>query len=194
MNREELIRMELDNISGLASRNLKDIENTLSIIRKEKVNLYLNTNDIYRLLILRSWVIRYKVSMEYILRNILVFWEAFVQRRSRKMKSAGLNVRVSTLTGKKSEEILQQMIQKDFPNGLNKVIWKTNNQERIFRIKPNDGIQTVNTVNTKTKTKARTLHKYVKQYKYKIKKENKRREKIQDIFQTKNYRDNPFME
>lgn len=187
MNRKELISLEIDNLSGLSSRFLKEVINTLEIIRKEKVHIYLTQKDMYRLLILRSWTIKYKVSLEYILRNILTFWEAFVQRRSRKMKSVGLNVMVSTLTGNKSEEILKQFITKDFPNSLNISIWKTAEQERIFRIKHDDGIKTI-------RKEAKTLSRYVKQYKTYKRKENNRRERIEGLFQKYPYRDNPFTE
>jgi hypothetical protein len=187
MNKDELIKLELDNLSSIASGFIKQVESTLEVIRKEKVNLYLTQKDIYRLLILRSWTIKYKVSLEYILRNILIFWEAFVQRRSKQMKGRGLNVRVSTLTGKKSEEILKQFIEKDFPNNLNINIWKTSEQERIFRIKETEGIKTV-------RREIKTLSKYVKHYKYSIRKENTRRERIEKLFQSRPYRDNPFTE
>jgi hypothetical protein len=127
---------------------------------------------------------------------VLPFWEAFVQRRSKIMKSRGLNVRVSTLTGKKSEDVLRQCIAKDFPNNLNINIWKTSEQERIFtrskRLSDYAKEKAENGIKVKTK-EIKTLNRYVKSYQHETRKECIRRDRIEDLFSKKPYRDNPFL-
>lgn len=190
MNRQELIQIELEGVKTLANSFVKEVERTLSRIRKEEVSIFLNDKDRLKLLILRSWGIRYSVSVEYILRTVLPFWEAFVQRRSKKMKSRGLNVQVSTLIGKKSEATLIQNIEKDFPNGINKVLHKQEAAERIYTKilsqDKNDGIKI-------KQPRISTLEKYVRHYRHSMKKDSKNRERIEVEFLKRPYRTNPFV-
>lgn len=190
MNKQELIQTELEGVKVLAHSFVKEVEKTLTRIRKDDSSIFLNDKDRLRLLVLRSWTVRYSVSLDYILRKVLPFWEAFVQRRSKRMKSRGLNVQVSTLVGKKSEEILIQNIEKDFPNGINRILRKQEDTERIFSKllsqESNDGIKV-------KQPRISTLEKYVRHYKYSMKQDSKRRDRIEAEFQKRPYRTNPFI-
>src|ERR1700679_2847856 len=122
MNREELIEREVSSIDSISKDYLQSVETVVSKIRKVPVKLWITKPDQYRLLTLRAWEIKYKVSLENILQILLPFWERFVQRRSKKMKKAGLNVRVSTLTGKKSEQVLKDQLSKLYPSSEHRIL------------------------------------------------------------------------
>jgi hypothetical protein len=193
MNRKELIERELEDLPRLAQDFVHEVEAVVTKIRNEeneKCTLYLTDKDKYRLLILRSWTIRYKVSLRYILNQLLPFWESFIQRRSKKMKSRGLNVQVSTLTGKKSEDILKQCIEKDYPNNLNISLWKTSEQERLYKAALEAELAGIKVRQPNIKT----LERYVTYYKYSVSREVKRRERVERSFQKMPYRDNAFTE
>src|SRR6266404_7346656 len=182
MNKKEIIESELEELDTLSNKFMERCRQELTKIRKEEVRLFLTTNDKYKLLILRSWEIKYQVPLSYILKTLVPFWEQFIFRRSRKMKQRGFNVKISTLTGKKSEQILIQMITKDF-NGKNKILFISSEQDRILNkyTKVSDDI--------KVKTpKVTSVRKYVKSYKYNIQKNHKLREKIIHQFVQRPYR------
>ncbi len=118
MDRKNLIRSEVKALDSISKEYLSHIEDILSSIRNERVKLWLTKPDQYRLLTLRAWESKYKVDTRNILQLLLPFWEAFIQRRSRKMKRIGLNVKVSTLTGKKSEQVLVEHLKLQYPKLL----------------------------------------------------------------------------
>lgn len=195
MNKRELIERELQDLDSLSDKFVRRVESTLKSIRKEDVHLFLTQKDRYRLLILRSWEIKYRIPLRYILSTVLPIWEAFVKRRSKKMKSQGLNVRVSTLTGKKSEQYLVERINKDFPGELNKIMYISSERERIFNKtlhQVDDGIKVKS--NIKDLQDFISTTRYVKYYRKERKKENKRRDTIQEEFEERPYRGNPFKE
>jgi hypothetical protein len=186
MNKQEIIEKELEELEGIKENFYSVVEKAVGKIRGTDIRLFLTDKDKMRLLILKTWTIRYKVDLDYILRNLLPFWEVFIQRHTRKVSKQGLNVKVSTLTGKKSESILLDTIKKDFPDKLNEQIWKSREIERLVnRYKDNA-----------EKTKApyiRTLERYVKHYRYKMKQETKLRERIETEFLKRRYRGNPYV-
>jgi hypothetical protein len=196
MNRKELIERELEDLDQISNSFQNTVQDTLSVIRNTRSFLYLKQPDRYRLLILKSWIDRYNVSLRYILETVLPFWESFVQKRSPRLKGRGLNVRVSTLTGKKSESILQEQIKKDFPNGANYVI--SNNQERERIISRSHYLDSRhrdldNRVDNR-RTKIGSLERLVRHYRYTTRKESKYRMKLSDKFQERPYRTNPFLD
>jgi len=103
------------------------------------------------------------------------------------MKQAGLNVRVATLTGKKSEVILLEQIRKDFPDGLNKVLWINKEKDRLFRLTQDDM-----KVKSKTLLDYNSPKKYVEAYRHQIKNISTDKEKFEDTMKERPYRTNPF--
>jgi hypothetical protein len=91
----------------------------------------LKQEDEIRLLRLEGWEEKYKVPVEWILRQLVPFWR---EKYSKYSKKVGLGVTVATLTGKKSEEILQQRIAEEFPDGENIARWKVREQQRQWEI------------------------------------------------------------
>lgn len=190
MNKKEIITRELEELDILSASFTDKVSKELSKIRSEAINLYLTKPDKYRLLVLRSWMVKYQVNLNYILVRVLPFWEMFIRRRSKKMQSIGLNVKVSTLTGKKSEQILQEMIQRDFPGGANKAIYISEQQDKIFN-RYVKSITKFETDSIPVKTSP-SIRRYVRNYKKQMQHENKLREEIKSKYLKRPHRTNPF--
>lgn len=193
MNRKELIERELEDLDMISTSFQTNVQDTLSAIRNTRSFLYLKEPDRYRLLILKTWTDRYNVSLRYILETILPFWESFIQKRSKRLKGRGLNVRVSTLTGKKSEDILREQIKKDFPNDANKIIRINQERQRIisrahYLENKRKGISDIEY------PRFRSVERYIRNYRYRIRKESKYRMKLEASFQERPYRTNPFVQ
>jgi len=208
MDRSDIIEREMENLDRLANSYMHQVERELREIRKDNVNLFLNQKDKYRLLTLRVWSDKYKVDLKFILSTLVPFWEKFIQRRSKKMKQSGLNVRVSTLTGNKSEEILQDSIKRAFPNGENKILWVAERREeiiqhyltRIKKISESDGVHSRSDPSRLEDETGRILNitdfstpgNYLKYYRKWIRREQLAREKVQTEMRKRNFRNNPF--
>lgn len=210
MDREELIERENEALVRLTKEYIFKLEDILSRIRKTKVKLWLNKNDRMRLLTLRTWEIKHKVDLKTILEILLPFWEGFVQKRSRKTKSKGLNVRVSTLTGKKSEQILVDNLKKIFPSNENRTLWMIKEKERITfnylkRLekqskRSDDGVRSRNDPSRMyaENGRAKTIEdfaspdSFMKYYRKYMKREQIVREEVEEIFKKYGYRNNPF--
>ncbi|SRR6266436_322432 len=192
-HRKDIAEQELDSLSRISTKFMNQVEDTLKKIRKDDVTLFLNENDRYRLLTLKVWVQRYRVDLRFILETLLPFWEQFVKRRSRKMKTRGLNVKVSTLVGKKSEEILQDQIRKKLPREINKRLWISMERERIFTIfalQERDEFTRKNGL--KHMVDYKDPKKWARAYQKVIEAESKMREKIDTEMKKRPYRGNPF--
>lgn len=186
--KERLAEREYDSLDVEANNFMLLVQSILKKIRKEEVRLWLSQKDKYKLLKLRVWAEKYFISIEYILQTLLPFWESFVQRRSKRMKRSGLNVRVSTLTGKKSEEILLEKVKKDFPDNLNKVVFKAKDRERLFQLSLGKDMK----VKTKNLFDYTNPKKYVAVYRKAMKSEYKEREAFELEMKKRPYRGNPF--
>src|SRR4051812_36549240 len=132
MRIKDLAEEEYDNLKPLAKRFQQEVEEALAKIRGHKVRLYLPESDMYRLLKLKTWSQVYSVDLRYILVKLLPFWQQFIRKRTKRIKSEGLGIRVGTLTGKKSEEMLINFIHEDFPSGQNELFKRARRQERII--------------------------------------------------------------
>jgi hypothetical protein len=207
MDKQELVEHEIVELDKLSKEYVFKLEEVLSSIRKVKVKLWLVQKDKYRLLTLRAWETKYKIDLKTILQILLPFWEAFVQRRSRKMKKAGLNVRVSTLVGKKSEQILKDQINKLYPSSEHKTLWMMNERENIVQNylkrlekKSDDGVRSRSDPSgmyspdgrPKTLIDFNSPDAFMKYYRKYMKKESLAREEIEMIMKKYAYRNNPF--
>lgn len=88
----------------------------------------LKLEDEYRLIRLLQWEEKYQVSMEWMLHLLLPIWKKMYGRYQRN----GIGVTIATLTGKKSEEIVVQHIQEEFPDRENREQWKARQQTKQF--------------------------------------------------------------
>ena len=183
-------KRELRSLDNLSNEFMHEVELALGKIRKTEVKLWLVQQDRYKLLRLRVWKERYRVDLVYILQVLIPFWENFVQRRSKKMKKEGLNVRVGTLTGKKSESILVDQIKKDYPDNLQKTLFIASERQRLNIL--NDTDQDEFRVKRKSLLDYSTPRAYVTAYRRKIKEQQKEREHFALVMQQRPYRGNPF--
>ena len=94
------------------------VEKVATQVLDRTVTLRLSRVDQLRLLNLKFWVIEYKVSLRYILSVLLPLWEN-AKHIQRKKPAYGLGIRVATLIGARSRQLLEEQMQKDFPAGEN---------------------------------------------------------------------------
>lgn len=194
---KRLGRKELRNLDSLATEFMGKVAKDLGKIRKQEVRLYITMQDRYRLLKLKVWADKYKVPLIFILSTLIPLWESFIQRRSRQVKREGLNVRVATLTGKKSEQFLQEAIRKEFPDGANKRLWIAKHRERILATKVLS-LQDKELLSRSQKVSGleefTTPRKYIAYYRRRVRYLNSVREKVIQQMEERPYRSNPFVE
>lgn len=94
---------------------------------------HLSETDRFKLYRLWIWKQRYKVSLEYILSVLVPYFTKGVEKRTGK-KSKGLGISIPVLCGDVAEEILQERIDKDFPDGENLSHYREQEKERITAI------------------------------------------------------------
>jgi len=197
MKIKQLAKREMDELDKLCFSFLSEVEVTVSKFRNKKFKFYiLPKNERYRLLRLRVWMERYQVDLYYILSKLLPWWEQFVQRRSKKLKSEGLGVRVATLTGKKSEQMLQLFISQDFPLQQHTLMQRIHRQNIILNReldKSEDGIKTASDFSRNIFDFPHPRG-YVQYYRRRIRRHALRREHIVQEMKTRPYRGNPFVE
>lgn len=83
---------------------------------------YLTEANAHRLMTLKAWQIKHKVSLRYILKQIVPYYQHKIGRRF-SMNSKSLGFRIPTLVGKKAEKLLQFRIAEDFPEKENVRSW-----------------------------------------------------------------------
>lgn len=202
MDKKDIIERELNQLDKLVIANITRVEQILTSYRKEEVKLWLTKQDKYKLLTLAIWEKKYKIPMNELILQLVPFWESFVQRRSKKMKKAGLNVRVSTLVGKKSEKVLLDMISKEYPNKEHIDFWVSQKREEIIRKQilklTDDGIHSKDDASdmnsSKTLIDFSTPGQYLRYYRKKLKTETALRQRIETELRKYTFIDNPFRE
>lgn len=90
--------------------------------------------DQQRLLTLRNWMQTHKVSLAFIVKHVVVYWQKKFTHRTRFHKF-GIGVGIPTVCGNVSEQILISAIAKEFPNEENVFAWKSS-QKQIRLLKP----------------------------------------------------------
>jgi hypothetical protein len=107
-----------------------------SIIRQEfGTQLFqLTPDNAMRLLKLRVWSVRYKVSVRYILVRLVPHYKKFAQNFRRRYNEKGLGITIAVLTGRMAEEKLREFIAKDFADGENTITWKEDEKQRCLNI------------------------------------------------------------
>src|ERR1700744_5083717 len=81
---------------------------------------YPKQDDQYRLLRLKMWCERYKVSLPYILGVLIPHFEFLANKHRGRAKgsvSKGIGTTIANLTGQASEKLLVERIAKDYPDG-----------------------------------------------------------------------------
>jgi len=109
-----------------------------SILRKQfnKQLFYPKKDDQYRLLKLRVWSERHKVSIAYILSVLIPHFERIAYKHSRRPRekvSKGIGTTIPILTGSTAESFLVEQILKDFPDNENVISWREEKRDECLR-------------------------------------------------------------
>ena len=84
-------------------------------------------DDQYRLLTLRTWSIKYKVPVSFVIQTVVEYW----MRKLPPRKKTGIGISVSTLTGPTSEKILTAEIERLYPDQEHLRAWKSEAQMKL---------------------------------------------------------------
>jgi len=187
-------KIEMKRLSGLLLRNRSEVEQQLDLQFKRRI-FYLSKDDEKRLLTLRVWSEKYKVSIGYIL-SVLVPFYAQRFRKTRKKQQRGLPCGVATLTGKAAEYWLKQQIAKDFTDQENVELWKQEQRMEILRQRDarENGVDEYQP-RQKTILDYEWPSYYVRAYvkKFRMKRKANQQELNSAENKRRNYRGNPFL-
>lgn len=140
----------------------------------------LKPEDEIRCLRLEQWEEKYKVSLRFILRTLVPIWK---QKFARYTKGA-FGVKIPTLVGSKSEEILKGKILELYPDGENVRQWKAVEQQRQWA-QYREGIKQVE--NWELPMKA------VQDYQHRMERERELRKEFEKRARLRPYRNNPWI-
>jgi hypothetical protein len=140
----------------------------------------LKPEDELRCLRLAQWEEKYRVSLRFILKEIVPIWKQKFARYS----AGAFGVKIPTLVGSKSEEILRQKIVELFPNGENIQQWKATAQQRQW-FQYREGIRLQE--NWEYPSQA------VENYQHKMERERELRKEFEKKARLRPYRNNPWV-
>ena len=113
---EFLVEKENRQLKTIVRRNRLRVERILLEELGRKI-WFLNQLDEMRLMTLAVWEEKYQVDMGYILQVLVGFYaDRFKRGKKAQKQKYGFGTRLSTLTGKNAEVILQERIAKDYPD------------------------------------------------------------------------------
>lgn len=165
------------------------------LLRKQfnKQLFYPKQDDQYRLLKLKVWSERHKVSIGYILSVLIPHFEKIAYKHSRRPRervSKGIGTTIPILTGPTAENFLIEQIAKDFPDGENVIDWRETLKTECFRrIEAEDE---VGTRKPKGVLQYPTLAAYRKAYISRIHNTRDAEEKLVKQIAKQPWRGNPF--
>jgi hypothetical protein len=156
------------------------------VLKKETGREYLKAPKIdeqYRLLTFRYWISKHKVSLEFIVQHVVKYWIKKYERPRKSRIKIGVGVRLATLTGMVSEQILLKNINAEFPNEENVLDWRQQQRNKQIPIE----ISNI--------SRGENPEDFVKNYLARV--ERKQRTADWDVDKKKrfkrNYRDNPYL-
>lgn len=155
---------------------------------------YLKKPDQYRLLVLDVWRERYKVTVRFILKRLVPYYQARISKWQKRRYTDGLGIRVATLVGVHSEQILKEAIQQEFPDAENWDEWRWKRRLEILKQREketDDGIAT----REKTVQDFAKPERYMKYYQRKTRQKRAEFEKELNNDENKRrpYRGNPWL-
>jgi hypothetical protein len=201
MKIKQLAKIEKSELQMLCDSFRQEVEEAVTKIRKQRFRFYtLPQNELYRLLRLRVWVEKYQVDLTYILSKLLPFWKTWLPRKNLKRgdnytKTEGLGVRIATLTGKKSENMLQEFIKQDFPSEQHITLRRNYLQSELLDKHMEHSDDGIKTASDQSKTLFDFVRPagYLQYYRRRIRKLQSRREELVQQFKERPYRGNPFV-
>lgn len=125
----QLVRMEVLELENRPARMVRRVNEILDRQFK-KILFRVKPEDSIRLLKLLVWQERHQVPLEYILHRLVPVLLSRVHKRYHQKEALG--IRISSLTGKGAERILQEEIRKDFPEQEHISEWEFEQKTRII--------------------------------------------------------------
>lgn len=110
----------------LSGAVVRDMSRWIELRDERRVRLFLSDTDRLRLLRLRVWSIRYKISVIEILDLIV----PPLRKKIGAKRVRGIGIPTATLTGAVAEEILKDRLAHYYPDGANITVWKERERER----------------------------------------------------------------
>jgi hypothetical protein len=168
-----------------------------SLLRKQfgKQLFYPKQDDQCRLLKLKVWSERYKVSIGYILSVLIPYFEKLSYkhaRRPREKVSKGIGTTIPVLTGTAAEEYLASQIIKEFPDSENVVAWKEDRQQECFRLIEQEESEGIRIKKPKGVLQYKTLAAYRIAYVERMKRRRDTEDRLVKQLAKQPYRGNPF--
>lgn len=166
-----------------------------ALLRKQfnKQIFYPRQDDQHRLLKLRIWSERHKVSVGYILSVLIPYFEKLSYKHSRRPRekvSKGIGTTIAILTGSTAEAYLADQILKDFPDGENVLAWKEDRRTDCLRqIELDDELPTRK---PKGILQYNSVASYRKAYLSRIKRTRDTEDKLVQQLSKQPWRGNPF--
>lgn len=153
--------------------------------RKSYFNVKISHIDETRLLVLRTWALRYRVTVEEIL-DLLV---PTMRKQRTLKKTAFLGFQIATLTGQWGETLLQEKLKKRYPNGQNFELWRSREKQRhMDREEAEDSPSPSRPANAKKDPAG-----YIEQYRARVEAAQVEEEKGTQWRRRKKYRNNPYL-
>jgi len=116
-------------MDGNFERRVASCRGRIEAIVKERFGLKwwkLKREDEIRCLRLEQWEEKYRVPLWWILQTLVPIW----RRKFAKYSLGAFGVKIPTLVGAKSEEIIRSEIKTQFPDGENVRQWKAREQQK----------------------------------------------------------------
>jgi len=130
MKNELLVKKELREMRKGGRIVYKALVKFLWTEIKNDFTLYMKPSDRIRLNIFLVWSDRHKVPLSYVIQTLMRFWRSrpFMRRKRKGL----LGVTVASLTSQKTEIILAQQIEKDFPGQEHIAQWRQRERLRLL--------------------------------------------------------------
>lgn len=145
--------------------------------------------DQVRLLRLKTWQLRYYLSIQEILSFVVPVLRSTVKRKSKRW---ALGITVRSLTGEAAERILQEQLKKTYPGGEHIQVWKDREQENQIEVEQMLEGDLVSSGKTIDVLHAESLEDYVSRYRARIQHLRQERSAQMRKHRKKPYRWNPF--
>jgi hypothetical protein len=139
----------------------------------------LTAEDEIRCLRLVQWEEKYRVPLEGILNLLVPIWKKKFSRYG----ARGLGVKIPTLVGNKSEEILKAKVLEQWPDGQNIAQWKALEQEWQWLLYKGS---------TRTKEDWEHPLQAAQEYQKRMRRERERRKQFSRVACQRRYRGNPW--
>ena len=184
LSMEQVIKREQNLLKHLPLRLHKEVNRILDENYQKEI-FRLTPDNKLRLLTLRTWMQRYKVSLTFILTSVAPYHLERIGKKKRKHPHS-LGFTVPTLCGRKSESLLKAAIEEDFPNQEHLAIWQWERIQEILRQRQEAPDREVGD--------HKTLSGYVQAYIKRVQKRQKEfeREMNRDSNARRRYRNNPW--